>query len=136
MPLDSQAARRFYDRLGRLQATQAFYESAALARLTQLARLEDAHSLFELGCGTGRYAAGLMTHTLPADADYLGVDLSPRMVELTRTRLEPWQARAKVRRVDPPALSLPGADGGFDRFLSTYVLDLLAPEDGHALLWR
>ena len=50
------------------------------------------------------------------------------MVSLARQRLSPWQGRATVEQSDgSPRVPLP--DEQFDRFLSTYVLDLLSAED-------
>jgi len=134
MPLGPEQARRVYDRIGRVQDTQAFYEDAALQRLTVLGSFDRAHTVFELGCGTGRHAASLLGERLPPDARYLGVDVSPKMVALARTRLREWAPRAEVALLDPPALALPGADGGYDRFVATYVFDLLPESDAAALL--
>jgi SAM-dependent methyltransferase len=91
------------------------------------AGFETAHAVCELGCGTGRFAAHLLSAVLPPDAHYVGVDISARMVRLASSRLRQFADRAVVRRSDgSPALALP-ADG-FDRFVSTYVLDLLSTE--------
>ncbi len=134
MPLDAAGARRFYDRMGRWQDTQRFYEDAATARLTQAARFAQASSVFELGCGTGRFAAGLLAGELPADARYLGVDVSPKMVQIARRRLAAWTPRAEVQLFNPPARSMPGADASFDRFVATYVFDLLSDSQARALI--
>ncbi len=134
VPLDAESARRAYDRIGRVQDTQRFYEDPATKRLTRHANLGEARSVFELGCGTGRYAAELLATTLPADARYLGVDVSPKMVRLARDRLAQWTSQAEVRLAEPPGLELPGTDGAFDRFLATYVFDLLSTEDAQALI--
>jgi ubiquinone/menaquinone biosynthesis C-methylase UbiE len=134
VPLDAAEARRFYDRAGRWQDTQRFYEDAATARLKLAARLERSASVFELGCGTGRFAAGLLEHELSGDARYVGVDVSPTMARLARRRLARWKPRAQIRLLEPPALRLPGADGTFDRFVATYVLDLLSDSDSRALV--
>jgi SAM-dependent methyltransferase len=135
VPLDAEGARRFYDRLGRWQDTQRLYEDAATRRLVAGTRLGAARSVFVLGCGTGRFAASLLRdQLLPGDARYLGVDVSPVMVALARERLAPWAARAEVRLLEPPARALPGADGSFDRFLATYVFDLLSEDDSRALV--
>lgn len=56
MPLTAEQARRVYDRIGRVQDTQSFYEDAVTQRLAKLGAFERAGSVFELGCGTGRYA--------------------------------------------------------------------------------
>ena len=134
MPLDAESARRVYDRVGRLQDSQRFYEDAATGRLRDMARLSEAAAVFELGCGTGRFAARVLAGELPGDARYLGVDVSPRMVELARRRLLPYSSRAQVRLLEAPASTLPGADESFDRLVSTYVFDLLSDEHARALL--
>ncbi len=134
MPLDVDGARRVYDRIGRLQDTQRFYEDHAVRRVIELAAFERSEAVFELGCGTGRLAADLLRSGVPTSARYLGVDVSPRMVELARRRLAPWSNRAAVELLEPPALELPGEDGSFDRFLATYVFDLLSPGDTRALI--
>jgi trans-aconitate methyltransferase len=59
--LTSEQARRVYDRVGRAQDWQRFYEDAATADLVAHAGFDAAHSIVELGCGTGRLAAGHLT---------------------------------------------------------------------------
>ena len=49
------------------------------------------------------------------------------MVSLARERLKPWPERARVYQSDG-ALRIDEPDRTFDRFVSTYVLDLLAPD--------
>lgn len=120
--------------MGRWQDTQRFYEDAATARLAGAANFAQASSVFELGCGTGRFAAGLLAGELADDARYLGVDVSSKMVQLARRRLAAWAARAEVPLLEPPALTLPGADASFDRFVATYVFDLLSVSDAGALV--
>ncbi len=134
MPLEAAAARRVYDRIGRLQDTQRLYEDAATRRLAQLADFERCESVFELGCGTGRYAARLLETRLSPTASYAGVDVSPRMVALARARLARWSPRARVVLLEAPALRLPVDDGAADRFVSTYVFDLLSYGDARALI--
>lgn len=50
------------------------------------------------------------------------------MVDLSRARLARFGERAQVTQSDA-RLELPVASGSCDRFLSTYVLDLLSRED-------
>lgn len=134
MPLNADAARAVYDRIGRLQDTQRFYENAALERLVVDAELADGRSVFELGCGTGRLATHLLGSVLPANATYRGVDVSPKMVSIATRRLGRWSGRAEVELVDPPAVTLPAGDDSADRFVSTYVFDLLDADVSRALL--
>ena len=121
-------ARAFYDRFGSKQDGQAFYEDAAVRDLLAHAEFERANAVFEFGCGTGRFAETLLTHHLPAAARYVGCDVSTTMVDLARERLTRFADRADVRLTDgAPRIEAP--DAAFDRFVSNYVLDLLAPDD-------
>jgi ubiquinone/menaquinone biosynthesis C-methylase UbiE len=131
--LSHDEARRFYDRFGARQDSQAFYEAPALADLVEHLELARARAVVELGCGTGRFAASLLRERLPPSATYLGIDVSTTMVELARRRLAEFGPRAEVRRSDgSPRIDAP--DGAFDRYLSTFVLDLLSPADIGAAL--
>ena len=140
--LTAAEAKAFYDRFGAKQDTQAFYEDRALDPLIAHADFQHAHSVFEFGSGTGRLAARLLGTILPDDCRYLAVDISETMVALARERLRPWRDRAEVilsQGLIPPQC---GA-GAYDRFVSTYVLDLMGEEaiqavlaDAHRLLGR
>jgi hypothetical protein len=46
-------ARRVYDRIGRKQDTQAFYEDRATSLVISHLHLATAQAVFEFGCGTG-----------------------------------------------------------------------------------
>jgi ubiquinone/menaquinone biosynthesis C-methylase UbiE len=125
-------ARRFYDAFGAKQDSQAFYERPALEGLLAHMDLDTARAVLEFGCGTGKLAAEILGRLGP-DPRYLGLDVSSTMVGLARTRLADHGARAEVRATDgSPHLDAP--DGSFDRFVSTYVLDLLSEEEIRALL--
>ncbi len=123
--LTTEQARAFYDRFGARQDRQGFYENTALGELIRHGDFEAAERVFEFGCGTGRFAAELLAGPLPEGCRYLGVDISTTMVSLAGARLQPWAGRAEAElwRGEAP----PGGEAAFDRFVSTYVLDLLAP---------
>ncbi len=126
--LSHEQAREFYDRFGSKQDRQRFYEDPAFDQMILHADFENARSVFELGCGTGRLARRLLENRLRQSASYLGVDVSSAMVGLARERLEGFGSRVRVRQT-AGTLHLEEADESFDRFISTYVLDLLSVED-------
>ena len=119
-------AKRFYDRLGSAQDWQGFFENPAINELIAHAAFDSAHSVFEFGCGTGALASRLLQHHLPADARYIGFDISTTMVSLTQERLKLWSERARVQQSDGSP-RIPESDHNFDRFVSSYVFDLLSP---------
>src|SRR5262249_22036871 len=127
------AARTLYDRIGRWQDTQRFYEDCATTELIAHAAFPTARSVFEFGVGTGRFAAHLLADHLPAAAHYLGIDISETMSALARKRLAPWGDRARVEQSDGSP-RIPARDATVDRFVSTYVLDLLSSDDIAAVL--
>jgi ubiquinone/menaquinone biosynthesis C-methylase UbiE len=108
-------AKAFYDRFGSKQDWQHWYEGAARA-------------VFELGCGTGAFAAELLAHRIPHTARYLGVDVSSTMVDLPRKRLDRFADRTEVVLMDG-ALRFDVPDASFDRFVANYVLDIFSPDD-------
>lgn len=126
-------ARSFYDAFGRKQDDQAWYEEPALDVAIAHGRFGDAGAVFEFGCGTGRFARRLFDDHLPPDARYLGVDLSTTMTGLARECLAFYAERAEVRLCDGAAESGEPA-ASFDRFVSSYVLDLLPEAEIRALL--
>ena len=89
--------------------------------------------MFEFGCGTGRFADRLLAGHLPPACRYRAVDASATMVRLARARLDRWGERVEVALSDG-AMALDAADRDFDRFVATYVLDLLSDRDIQALL--
>ena len=85
------------------------------------------------GCGTGRLATRLLGRQLPADARYLGADISGTMTTLSMARLRRFGRRAQIIQADGTR-PLPLAAGAFDRFLAIYVLDLLGPGEATAIV--
>lgn len=131
--LTTEEARAFYDRFGAKQDRQGRYEDPPLRALIARTRLSEAEAVFEFGCGTGRFAAEILDAHLPPAATYVGCDLSSTMIALAGERLARFGDRAAVRQTDGEAV-VPLAAASIDRFLSTYVLDLLAPEDVRAVV--
>ena len=124
--LTADEAKSYYDKFGSKQDAQAFYENQALEALIEHSALQNAQSVFEFGCGTGRFALDLLQDHLPSTASYIATDVSSTMVHLATRRLAPFVPRASVRLADGNPI-LPLKDASIDRFISTYVLDLLPP---------
>lgn len=131
--LSHEEAKAFYDWFGPRQDSQRIYEDAALADLLAHADFGEARSVFEFGCGTGRFAERLLSEWLTRDCRYQAADISATMVRLAQARLTPWREQAHVVQVSGP-MSVPAADASFDRFVACYVLDLLSDEDIRRLL--
>jgi ubiquinone/menaquinone biosynthesis C-methylase UbiE len=108
-------------------------ERRALDALAAQGDFGRAAAVVEFGCGTGRFGARLLRERLPGDATYLGLDVSPHMVDLARAAVAPWAGRSRIELTDG-AIRLPIPDKSADRVVSTYVLDLLSPADVKAFV--
>lgn len=115
-----------YDRHGARADGAAWYEDAALDLVVTHGGFERARSVLELGSGSGRFATRLLDEALPDNARYTAVDLSETMAGITGERLARFGPRATVHHAAVNAVELP--EGGFDRVVSTYMLDIFSPE--------
>jgi len=128
MALTISKVKRYYDRFGNKLDSQGFYEDPPIERLIEHAAFDQAASVVELGCGTGRLAARLLSSHLPVHSTYLGVDVSDTMIALARDRLLPFAGRAEVK-LSPGGTEIPLNNKSVDRFVTTYVLDLLPEKE-------
>jgi ubiquinone/menaquinone biosynthesis C-methylase UbiE len=129
--ISTEAARRFYDRLGAGHDWAERYEGRAKAQALAQLDLAPGQRVLNVGVGTGQIHIKLRDAVSPGGVA-VGLDLSPVMLRLTR------------HRADAPACladghQLPFASASFDRLFSSYVLDLIPVRDLCGLLtefWR
>src|SRR5215471_15437796 len=131
--LTHEQAQAFYNWMGKKQEWQAFYEVKATRDLIRHASFETAQAVFEFGCGTGALAERLLGSSLSSEARYVAADSSTTMIRLAQARLAGFGSRAQVWQTDG-SLQFAPASGSFDRFVSTYVADLLSASDIAAVL--
>lgn len=140
MGLKPNEARDFYNKFGKKQDWQSFYEDPAIKQLELYSEFQSAQAIFEFGCGTGRFAEKLFSSVLSASCTYNGIDISESMVNLSSERLKSWSDRSQITQKGIEGL-VKEPPQAYDRFVSNYVLDLLSEEDiktvigqGHRML--
>lgn len=126
--LTHEQAQVFYNRMGAKQDWQAFYEAKATHDLIAHASFETAQAVFEFGCGTAAFAERLLAVYLSPEAQYVAVDSSPTMIRLAQERLARFGSRVEVQLTDG-SVQFDNPSGVYDRFVSTYVADLLSAAD-------
>ncbi len=129
--IPSPAGRRrlgaFYDRMAPLYDLWVeLFETKARRRAEEILNIQSAETLLEVAIGPGRHFIRLAQNTDLKMS--VGMDLSSRMLKLADRRLK------RIRRINihlcrGDAIALPFRDGGFDRVLSCYMLDLLDERD-------
>ena len=131
--LSHNEARTFYDRFGKRQDSQGFYEDRPVADMIAHGDFARARTTYEFGCGTGKFAESLLDNHLAADSKYHGVDISSTMIGLARKRTGRFGDRVRIVQTEgSPSIDL--IDGSVDRVVSNYVLDLLSEEEIRAFL--
>ena len=115
--ITTEAARRFYDRVGARYDWAEFYESRAKSQALDWLDLEPGQQVLNVGVGTGKEHRRLQSAVAPGGFA-LAVDLSWVMLRLT-------QARTGAPICQADARALPFATASFDRLYSAYVLDLI-----------
>ncbi len=131
--LSSKTLARIYNWIGKKLDSQSFYEQPGLDKMIKHGQFDTAKSIFEFGCGTGRLAEQLLQQHLPDTTNYTAIDISPKMVEITQQRLKHWQPRIDVKTSDG-SVKLDYSTNNFDRFVSTYVVDLLSEKNACTLI--
>lgn len=122
-----------YDRLGAAQGWFRFYKRAAVRELLAHGRFANARLVVEFGCGTGWLAERLLARHLSATTRYLALDISPTMVRLASRRVARFGSRAEVWQTTGEP-TLPLASDSVDRIISTYVFEILPPDEIRQLL--
>lgn len=113
-------ARAGYDRIaGVYDWLAGASERPFRRRALDLLALRQGESVLEIGCGTGEALGELAGITEAAT----GVDLSPRMIEQARRRLE--RAGCVARLIEADAHTLPVEDASQDAVFMSFVLDLV-----------
>ena len=117
-------ARRVYDRIGKGQDSQAFYEDVATREIVRVADFPSARAVFEFGCGTGSTA---LVHA-PYVKHIHAIDVSSQMIEIAKAKAD----AAHVGNVTFEQSAIEGfsaAERTFDAVLGLSILHLLADRD-------
>ena len=127
----------FYDWFGSLQDWQRFYESPAVDILIKQCNIEQDSHIFEFGFGTGYLANQLLMKY--SKSNYIGVDVSKTMYNLTMNRLlnnkkiDNKRYEIKLTKDTIGALKAIPNDS-IDIFISTFVFDLLSKESMYKII--
>ncbi|MAG36641.1 MAG: hypothetical protein CL878_10440 [Dehalococcoidia bacterium] len=119
--ISREAARRYYDRLGTYHDWAERFEGRAKACALTLLDLTPGTQVLNVGVGTGKEQAQLASALAP-DGVAVGLDVSPVMLHLARSRTRTPVCLGDVRR-------LPFVSASFDCLFAAYVLDLLPAQD-------
>ena len=94
-------------------------------RLIEQAQLQAGQRVLDLGCGTGTLA--IMVRRAQPDAEALGLDADPRMLQAARAKAA--REGLAIRFDQGMAFALPYPDGSFERVLASLMIHHLKTPD-------
>jgi len=116
-----ESASRFYDHIERLPIISSLEKRYRLEAVKML-RARAGETLVEIGCGTGVMLA--IASRLYPGTRLVGVDISPRMLEILQNKV------LGCRAVLADAADLPIEDGFADHVLVAYALTIISDPEG------
>ena len=116
----------FYNAVGPALDLMGVVEDEPRKRATDRAHLSSCSSVLEIGSGTGRTAHGMLQE-YPNIKSYTCVEVSSRMADLTKGRLETYQDSREINIVEGNALETTWPF--VDCILAFYVLDIMSETD-------
>ena len=130
-------AREVYDGFARKghiggKDTSSGYGGPAVQALLTLASFANARSVFEFGCGQAKLAQ-LVLKEQPT-LRWSSVDQSPEMILRARDAMAPYGERFECALLADGEPSSAAVTKKVDRYVSTYVLDLLSEDDMYSVL--
>jgi ubiquinone/menaquinone biosynthesis C-methylase UbiE len=121
------AARWYFNLFGPALLLPNTLDRAAYLRLLRLAKIEEGHSVIDLGAGIGSLA-DLMIRRSPAPGRVVLVELSDTNLAILRRRFRGHLGRVSVLPVrSQPPYELPEAS--FDRIFCCFVLEMMDREN-------
>lgn len=100
-------------------------ETAVKRRLAEQAGMQPGHTILDLGCGTGTLT--IMLKTLCPDAEVIGLDGDPEVLEIARKKAK--AAGIQIALEHGTASALPYERHSFDRVLSSLLFHHLSRAD-------
>lgn len=105
----------------------AYFEKTRYKKIRKNLLRDFKGNILDAGCGTGRN----FKHYHPK-AKVIGVDISPKMLEIARQKAKESKAQIKVDVMDLKSLSFKG--NTFDSIVASFVLCVMPEEDERAAL--
>ena len=116
-------ARRFYDSLSRWYDCIARFERRYTLMALERLAIKNGEAVLEIGFGTG-VCIERIAQSAGKEGEVHGIDISPRMLEVTRKRLQKTGLLQKTTLVCGDATGLPYNDNTFDAVFMSFTLEL------------
>lgn len=128
VPVTKEASKAWYDRISKYYDLFGLFENRYKALALEMADFREGEKVLEVGCGTG-WALERIARQVGESGKAYGVDLSPKMLEVARERLQKAGLMPRVELVEGDAVKMAFPDDMFDVAFSTHTLELFDTPD-------
>jgi len=133
VPVRRETSRAWYNRISRYYDLFGLVENRYKALALEMADFREGEKVLEVGCGTG-WALERIARQVGESEKAYGFDLSPKMLQVARERLQKAGLMRRVEFVEGDATRIVFPDDMFDAAFSTFTLDLFDTPDIPAVL--
>ncbi len=117
-------AKKSYDRISRFyDYTEGLFEKRYINIALGKLAIKPGEIVLEIGFGTG-YALSIISEKTGREGKVCGIDISPKMMDLARTKLKKKKVSDRVELICQDALKLPYPDNKFDAIFMSFTLEL------------
>lgn len=128
VPVTREESKAWYDRIAKYYDLAGLVENRYKALALEMAGFREGEKVLEVGCGTG-WALERIARQVGESGKAYGVDLSPKMLEVARDRLQKAGLMTRVELVEGDATKMRFPDEMFDAAFSTLTLELFDTPD-------
>ena len=128
VPVTREASKATYDRISKYYDLVGLFENRYKALALEMADFREGERVLEVGCGTG-WALERIARQVGESGKACGLDLSPKMLEVARDRLQKAGLMRRVELVEGDATKMRFPDEMFDAAFSTFTLELFDTPD-------
>ena len=128
VPVTKEASRAWYDRISKYYDLLGLFENRYKALALEMADFREGEKVLEVGCGTG-WALERIARQVGESGKAYGIDLSPKMLQVARERLQKAELMTRVELVEGDAVKMAFPDDMFDVAFSTHTLELFDTPD-------
>ncbi len=135
VPITREESKATYDRISKYYDLVGLFENRYKALALEMAGFRGGEKVLEVGCGTG-WALERIARQVGESGKAYGLDLSPKMLEVARGRLQKTGLMRRVELVEGDATKMRFPDEMFDAAFSTFTLELFDTPDMPVVLWE
>jgi demethylmenaquinone methyltransferase/2-methoxy-6-polyprenyl-1,4-benzoquinol methylase len=128
VPTTREGTKAWYDKISRYYDLVGIIENRFKVPALEMADIKEGEKVLEVGCGTG-WALERIARQVGESGKAYGLDISPKMLDVARGRLEKAGLMGRVELVEGDATMMEFPNDMFDAVFASFTLELFDVPD-------